>query len=52
MSVAALPTSRSTLSGSRRDADKEYVSNLCDDLVRFPETLKSLHPVPYEYAVR
>jgi len=48
-SVASLSKCGSALSGSRRNADKAYVTRLRDDPEYFRRALTTLRPVPYEY---
>src|SRR5260370_2150694 len=50
MRVDSLPKTCSLLEGSHQHADKDCESDLCNNPVYFCKALRSLHPVPYEYA--
>ncbi len=50
MRVDSLPKTHSLLGGSCWHADKDCESDLCNNPVYFCKALRSLHPVPYEYA--
>src|SRR5260370_31716690 len=50
MRVDSLPKTCSLLGGSHQHADKDCESDLCNNPVYFCKALRSLHPVPYEYA--
>src|SRR5260370_34559111 len=50
MRVDSLPKTHSLLGGSCWHADKDCESDLCNKPVYFCKALRSLHPVPYEYA--
>src|SRR5260370_42716084 len=50
MKVNSLPTTHSLLGGSHQQADKNCELDLCNNPIYFCKALRSLHPVPYEYA--
>jgi len=50
MRVDSLPKTCSLLGGSCQHANKDCESDLCNNPVYFCKALRSLHPVPYEYA--